>query len=322
MPLRMPDSQYRKFRNILLTRDELSLLLRRREYIVIRDIFLCWLLILSSWVCVAIYPSPVSILVAVAVIGNRYYALSIIGHDGLHGNLFSNKSLNNWINDIFVLAPVGTVTKINKIHHLLHHKWLSTEKDPDREKYACFNKTDILELLIYLIGISGLRTTIRNVFSKSSLNDKNSTHLNHRDFFLIMTVQAILILGLTIGIGYWAYPVLWTLPVVVFGYLAGNLRGFAEHSQPHNDQISDHNRLITHLPNKLERILISPMNMNFHTAHHLWPTIPYYNLPVADKIIRPRATNAAELEWRKSYIGYLWRYFLRLPIDECKKQIA
>jgi fatty acid desaturase len=59
------------------------------------------------------------------------------------------------------------------------------------------------------------------------------------------------------------------------------------------------------------------MNMNYHAAHHLWPSIPYHNLPVADREIR-RLPAAAGLEWRRSYAGYLLRYWLALPREECR----
>jgi len=58
------------------------------------------------------------------------------------------------------------------------------------------------------------------------------------------------------------------------------------------------------------------MNMNYHAVHHLWPSIPYYNLPIADSEIR-RPAEALGLEWRGSYFAYLIRYWIALPIEEC-----
>jgi hypothetical protein len=52
--------------------------------------------------------------------------------------------------------------------------------------------------------------------------------------------------------------------------LADNFRSFAEHSQTEGDSIADRHRLIAYTSNPLERMLVAPMNMNFHTAHHLW----------------------------------------------------
>ena len=45
--------------------------------------------------------------------------------------------------------------------------------------------------------------------------------------------------------------------------------------------------------------------------------IARYNLPIADDDIRRRA-EAAGLEWRGSYVRYLVRYWLALPLEECR----
>jgi len=110
---------------------------------------------------------------------------------------------------------------------------------------------------------------------------------------------------------------LWLLPVYVFMYLGDNFRAFAEHSHPESDQQADTHRMVTFLSNPVERMLVAPMNMNYHTVHHLWPSIPYYNLPVADREIRARAQEMG-LEWRGSYFAYLRRYWSALPLLECR----
>ena len=60
------------------------------------------------------------------------------------------------------------------------------------------------------------------------------------------------------------------------------------------------------------------MAMNYHTAHHLWTSIPYYNLHRADRIIRERNTSA-DLIWRRSYLGTILDYFRALPLPACRK---
>ena len=59
------------------------------------------------------------------------------------------------------------------------------------------------------------------------------------------------------------------------------------------------------------------MNMNYHAVHHIWPSIPYYNLPAADAIVKSRNTSY-KLEWRYSYLDYLKRYNSALPLPECQ----
>ena len=139
-----------------------------------------------------------------------------------------------------------------------------------------------------------------------------------RDFLILASWFALLAGGLTLLVGWWAYPVLWLLPVYLFMFLGDNFRAFAEHSHPESDEDADHHRLITYTSNPFERMLVAPMNMNFHIAHHLWPSIPYYNLPAADRLVRQHP-DAAGLEWRGSYFAYLLTYWLALPIAECKQ---
>ena len=58
----------------------------------------------------------------------------------------------------------------------------------------------------------------------------------------------------------------------------------------------DEHRLITYLSNPVERLFVAPLNMNYHAVHHLYPSIPYYHLAVADREVRLLPA-AAGLEW-------------------------
>jgi fatty acid desaturase len=69
--------------------------------------------------------------------------------------------------------------------------------------------------------------------------------------------------------------------------------------------------------NRLERFFVAPLNMNHHAAHHLWPSIPYYNLAAAEREMWATGATAG-MERRKSYLGYLRRYWRALPLDECR----
>jgi fatty acid desaturase len=100
-------------------------------------------------------------------------------------------------------------------------------------------------------------------------------------------------------------------PIYVFAYRADLVRVFCEHSMMVTDDAADHSmRLVTYRSNWLEKLFFAPHNMNYHMAHHLWPSIPYYNLPEADRLIRASeiARSDSRLVWRKSYVGYLIAY--------------
>lgn len=295
---------YAPWRKTLLNQSQLESLNRLRPGRMMRDTLWLWLQIVAAWTCVALWPHWWSVLLALPVIGTRYYALFIIGHDGLHRRLFPSSQLNDIWNDLFVLGPIGAITRLNRRNHMEHHLTLGLPHDPDRYKYLASDKARLGSLLFSLTGLRYLLRAVKNVFLPR--NPAEGQGYSLRDIAILFAWQLILIGGLTWTIGWWAYPVLWLLPVYVFAFAADMVRVFLEHSHPEPDVISDRrSRLVSFISNPVERRFFAPLNMNLHAAHHLWPAIPYYNLPAADALMRQAPDAQAAIMWRRSYLGYL-----------------
>lgn len=317
-----PADPYLDLRRNLLATTRVRELSRLRPWRALIDVAFCWLAIVAAWGLVAARPAWWSVLLAIPIVGTRYYGLFIVGHDGLHRRLFSHTRVNDRIADLFVFAPIGAITRINHRNHIRHHRLLATSGDPDRHKHGCFNKTSPLELMGFLTGASSLFRSLRNVFGQKAkatpaADSGKRSGYNWLDIAILLSWQVALIGGLTYFIGFWAWPVLWLFPVYVFAFLGDNARAFMEHSHPEPDVLADQHRLITFTSNRVERQFFAPMNMNFHAAHHLWPSIPYYNLPEADRELRQLAASQA-IEQRGSYCAYLWRYYRALPLARCR----
>jgi fatty acid desaturase/SAM-dependent methyltransferase len=316
-------TSYEPHRSSLLSPRRIRDLSRPRPWRAAIDSLACWVGILAAWILVAQWPRWWAVLLALSVIGTRYHRLFIIGHDGLHRRLFPIRAHNDLFNDLVVLGPIGAITRINRVNHIEHHDYLATSRDPDRHRHACFNKAERLALFGFLTGLTSVWRSMRNVFVNKSARarsvraDDQTRSYRPRDLVILIGWQILLVAGLTVSIGWWAYPVLWLAPVFLFVVLGDNLRSFLEHSHPEADDAADRHRLITFISNPFERALLAPMNMNCHAVHHLWPSIPYYNLPEADREVRSQS-GAAGLVWRRSYFAYLWRYFRALPLEECK----
>lgn len=290
-----------------------------------QDAAIAWIWIFAAWSAAAYLGTWWAIAAAIPVIGNRFYSLYILGHDGLHRRLFDDFAMNDLVCDLLILAPIGSITRINNRNHLLHHQNLANESDPDRHKHGCFNKVTRLELAGYLTAVTSALRSVRNVLaplpgeSDAADDRENGVTYRARDLAILFGAQLVLCATLSLLFGLWGYLPLWWVPVFLFTFLPDNLRSFVEHSHPESDERADEHRLITHLPNPVERALLAPMNMNYHTAHHLWPSIPYYNLPAADAELRS-SVSSGTLLWRRSYLGYLWSYTARQPIEECRKR--
>ena len=313
---------YTRYRRTLLSNEEVREYSQLRPGIAVRDVLLLWVQIFAAWTACAIWTEWWVVLLAVPVIGTRVYALHVIAHDGLHRRLFDSQQKNDLFCDLFILGAEGAVTHLNNQNHNLHHRMLANDSDPDRHKYTSSNKTTRLQLLLCLTGLSGLVPLWRNVFKREKVKApslKKQTYTT-RDVAILVGWQVALIGGLSLAIGWWAYPVLWMVPVYVFAYCGDQIRFFLEHAHPEHDDTADEKRLITYTGNWLERTLFAPMNMNFHAVHHLWPSIPYYNLKKVDLLIRDRDGTDGML-WRKSYFGMLFTYYKALPLPGCRREL-
>jgi fatty acid desaturase len=309
----MPDQSYEPFRRSLLQRDELAELSRLRPRIAVRDTLLLWAQIIAAWCVAAAYPGVWMDLAAACFVGNRYYALFILGHDGLHRRLHPSPAVNDWWNDAALIGPLGAVTRLNRRNHMKHHAGLCTAPDPDLYKYRSRTALSVADYLASLSGLTFVARAVRNVYAADAEATTRAATERHgvRDATILLLWQAVLILTLTRLFGWWGYVGMWLLPVYVFTYAADIVRVFCEHSTADGaDECPLPARLTTFTSNWFERKLFAPMNMNHHVAHHLWPSIPYYNLPQATALLhaRVRAAGGAGPSRRGSYVAYLWRY--------------
>lgn len=318
---------YQPYRSTLLPPERVRALSRLRPAIVVRDVALCWTAILAAWAVAAAWPAWWVRGLAAVVVGTRYYALFIIAHDGLHRRLWPTRRANDLFTDACILGAIGAITRLNNHNHLLHHRLLGSPGDPDRYRHACADKADRLHFVGFLSGLASVARAIHAVFlaphGPRRPHEGASPREGYaaRDVAILLAWQVALVGGLTWAFGWWGYPVMWLAPLYVFTYLADLVRSFAEHSHPEGDADADHHRLVTFESHPLERYFLAPMHMNRHVAHHLWTGIPYYNLPRADaeSLAHPAA---ATLERRGTYLAYLLRYWLALPLEPCRRAAA
>jgi fatty acid desaturase len=312
---------YSPYRTSLLTREELSTLCALNPGIVIRDTLFVWLTILVSWAVAATCPYWFVIPFVSIFIGTRVYALLIIAHDGLHRRQFDTVRANDLWNDLLILGSIGAITRLNRVNHMRHHGELALPSDPDRFKYTREGRATLFTFLVSLTCVSLLVKAVRNVLlthparkrDGNEVNDENEDsgklgRYRLRDILIVGLWQLMLIGGLSLLIGWWAYPLLWGVPVVM-ALCCDILRVFCEHSQLTDDDEADSSmRLVSYDANPVERVIFAPNNMNHHIAHHLWPAIPYYNLSRAESLIRSKLDGDHKLVWRPSYFGHILNY--------------
>jgi fatty acid desaturase len=293
----------------LLAPDELVFLRERVEWKGIALIAHAWGVILGSIALVAVFPNPLTYIVAVMLIGSRQLGLAILMHDGAHGCLSRNPARNMALSQWFCAYPVFAETVAYRRYHLQHHQRTQQEDDPDLVLSAPFPITKASYRRKFWRDISGQTGyEQRKAQILNALGDPEwpwRQRLRHFAGKLgpQIAVNAVLLIGLAVAGVWWAYPLLWLVPLMTWMMVITRIRNIAEHAVvPDSDDPLRNTR--TTRANPIERALVAPYFVNYHLEHHLLYYVPCYNLPKLHAIMM-RGNHAPRMEVRPSYLSVL-----------------
>ncbi len=236
---------------------------------------------------------PWFIPIAIPVIGARQLGLAVLMHEAAHGGLHRAATINDFVGHWLVGAPVGANLAAYRPYHLKHHKYAQQPEDPDLPLSAPFPITPS----------SFRRKVIRDLTGQTFFKQRSNQILNAlgvgirkqkgaenrfasaREAVIPFAIaNAILLAGLTLAGAWWAYFVLWLLPMATWNQLVTRLRNIAEHAvTPDHDDPLRHAR--TTRANLLERIFIAPYWVNYHCEHHMFMHVPCYRLAKAHRLL-------------------------------------
>jgi len=275
-----------------LTKEEIRELVEMRDHRAWLSIALDWGLIGASFALVAAFPNPVSIVVAIAIIGSRQLGLAILMHDAAHRALLRNRSWNDWVGNWLCGYPIWNDVHPYRRYHLQHHAKTWTSEDPDLELANPFPITRAsLKRKVWrdLSGQTGWKRFL------AILNRDLGRSRGHarRDFGAGMQalhgvmITNLVLLGLLALFGHPALYLLWVIAWFTTYSLVMRIRSIAEHAMVPDIQ-DDLRNTRTTLARWWERLLIAPNRVNFHLEHHLLMTVPHYNLPRLHRMLRDR----------------------------------
>lgn len=275
-----------------LTRDEL------REFLTIRDsrawfsLLVDWSLIGASFALVAAFPNPLSIVLALAVIGSRQLGLAILMHDAAHRALLKSRFWNDWVGNWLCAYPVWNDVHPYRRYHLQHHAKTWTEEDPDLELANPFPITGASLKRKVWRDLSG-QTGWKRLLAILSRDLGRSRGRARRDFGTgmqalhgVLITNAVL-LGLLTLFGHPLLYLLWVAAWFTTYSLVMRIRSIAEHAMV-PDTTDELKNTRTTLARWWERLLIAPNRVNFHLEHHLLMTVPHYNLPRLHQLLASR----------------------------------
>ncbi|MBK7951218.1 MAG: fatty acid desaturase family protein [Deltaproteobacteria bacterium] len=261
-----------------------------------------WGLVFASIALVGLFPNPLTIVVALFVIGGRQLGCAIVMHEAAHRSLFSNRvwndRLGNWLGAYPVLAAVEPYRRV----HLLHHAHTGTAADPDLALTAPFPITrQSLARKVFrdLTGQTGYQQ-IAPVIAGNLQREGGWRRL------VPFVVTNLAIAAVPIAFGRPALALLWPIALLTTHRLALRIRSIAEHAMagPAEDPLRNTR---TTLVRWWERLLFAPDFVNYHLEHHLLMTVPHYRLPRLHALLRDKGLLAGALVTEGGYREVLRR---------------
>ena len=246
-----------------------------------------WGLVFAAFALVAVWPNPLSIVLALFVIGARQLGLAVIMHDSSHRAFFRSRRLNDFAGNWLAAYPIWSDLRPYRPYHLQHHGKTGTAQDPDIGLIKPFPITRTSLRRKMARDLSG-RTGVK--FAKAAFRRTFGQY--GKDPVATRAAQGVLVtnfvlLAILAAFGRPELYLLWVAAWLTTNTLVTRIRAIAEHAlTPDADDPLRNTR--TTVATWWERLLIAPNRVNYHLEHHLLMTVPHYNLPRMHRMLRDR----------------------------------
>lgn len=251
--------------------------LRSIAHIVFEYVF-----ILSAIVLCSMYWHPAFYIVCVMWIGARQHALGILMHEAAHYRIVKSKRINDFIGEVFLSFPLLISMKNYRTNHLAHHRHMNTDEDPDwvrkdtHEWEFPKSRTDLFWMLIKIVLGMNIVSMLKTIWTVNK-GEKKEKSVDRRLLVSKLAYYAVLIATLSY-FGWWSeYLLFWIVPMFTWLQVIFRIRSIAEHFGIEYDHVFTQAR--NTYPSLFDRLFIASKNVWYHLDHHLYPTVPFYNLP-------------------------------------------
>jgi fatty acid desaturase len=239
-----------------------------------------WAIVLSSLTAVAMVPwlTPAAVL----IIGTRQHSLALLGHDATH-HLACRGPWNDALANLLVFWPFGVDLARYRVWHLAHHVTFDTWADPEVPmlRRAFWHGHDftrrwvsivVLRDLLLLGGAPEVVRFLREVGARTPAE------------FVGPAAWWAAAITLSFAVGTPWLPAVWAIALFSSFWTVFTLRIWTEHA----GRPSGTRRV--RRPTLLERATFLPRNTWCHWEHHVWPYLPFHNLPAARAVLGVVAT--------------------------------
>ena len=281
-------------------------LFRRRPMKHAGAILFNWATIVGTAYLCTQYFNPLAYLLAVLIIGARMHALAILMHDATHFRFLQNRKWNDLVTNITTMYPMFSTIERYRQNHLRHHKNLNTEQDPDwaakldnpAYRFPKSNWEFIGTLVSYFALYPGIRDAI-SILKRFAPTEKPAASARGGAQARLAFYMALI--GVLTLFNLWkAYALFWLVPYVSTLFMFQYIRSVAEHfgALKYDHEL---NSSRTVKPTAIERFFLAPHHVGYHLEHHLYPGVPFYNLPALHNLLMQNPSYEARAHITNGY---------------------
>lgn len=249
-----------------------------------------WLIIAAVFALVITWTNPLTLLLAVLVLGGRQLGLAVLMHEAGHKTLFRSNRLNEVVGQWLCAYPVLGDVLAYGASHRIHHRYAGTEQDPDLPNYRAYpvsRASFLRKIKRDLSGQTGL-SLLRMLFGGEGRNlmlrEGEKTDSERRGLLVNAGLFGLMAL---LGVGW--YYLLWVVAYLTTYPLVARIRQVAEHGNVPDLYDPDPRRNTrTTYANPLERLVLCPNRVNYHLEHHLLASVPVHRLKELHQLLLQR----------------------------------
>ena len=238
----------------------------------------------------------------IIVLAARQHALGVLMHEVTHYRFLKNRALSDFLGNICMAYPILFTVEGYRTNHLAHHSHLNSDEDPDwqlkkgkPEWEFPQSKQAFLLRMLRLVFFGGIVYWVSRIKRFATQKSQTTT----RKLLTIQRVYYLLILGAVCYFGAWMVLGLWIVPLFTILPAIARIRSIAEHFGMSWENDFNMSRSIE--CSWLERFLIGPFYIHYHLEHHLYPSVPFHNLPALHKRLRDEPEFAQQAHMTTSY---------------------
>lgn len=228
----------------------------------------------------ALWLNPLTLALAVLLLGGRQLGLAVLYHDCAHRVFFRAAPMNDWLGTWLFGGLLNTSLALYRAYHLEHHRHAGTQQDPDLAMASAYPASPASmrrKLKRDLTGQTGLKDLRRQ--AASFRLGRNAPFLTSHAAMLGLLAAA--------GVA-WGYLLWWVAYLFVYQAVI-RIRFMSEHGVA-KDRLSPDARenTCTTLASWWERLFIGPNFVNYHLEHHLQAGVPCYRLRGFHNLLQAR----------------------------------